>query len=146
MKRLVVDASVAMKWYAPEHDSIRAIAVLESVKHGVALHAPELIYAEFGNILWKKQKRGELPKSEIGSILNMFTDVPLVASENRVLLPGALEIAMATGRTLYDSLYVALAEEIDAKVVTADRKLVNALAATPWSAYVLDLEHFAGLN
>ncbi|HKO55026.1 MAG TPA: type II toxin-antitoxin system VapC family toxin [Thermoanaerobaculia bacterium] len=57
---LVVDASVAIKWFVPEVHSITAIQVL----HGeAALAAPDLIYSEFGNTLWKKTRRGELSRA-----------------------------------------------------------------------------------
>jgi predicted nucleic acid-binding protein len=45
------------------------------------------------------------------------------------LLPEALTIAVAFGRTVYDSLYLALANTLKCEVITADERLVNALAA-----------------
>ncbi len=43
-------------------------------------------------------------------------------------LDSAFEIACSSGRTLYDSLYIALAEVSQAEFLTADEKLANALA------------------
>ena len=53
--KLVVDASVAAKWLAPEPESPFAAALLDD-----ELAAPDLIFAEVGNILWKNQLRGEM--------------------------------------------------------------------------------------
>jgi predicted nucleic acid-binding protein len=44
----VVDASVAAKWLAPEEDSAQALKYLNA-----ELLAPDLLFAEVANILWK---------------------------------------------------------------------------------------------
>ena len=49
-ERLVVDASIAVKWYVPEANSTQAAAILES---GAELLAPDLLVAEVGKVLWK---------------------------------------------------------------------------------------------
>ncbi|MGJ3628099.1 type II toxin-antitoxin system VapC family toxin [Sphingomonas sp. MMS24-JH45] len=52
---MVIDASVAVKWFVPEEDSDRAFKI-------VALHqlcAPSLLRTEVGNAIWKKLRRGE---------------------------------------------------------------------------------------
>jgi predicted nucleic acid-binding protein len=50
MKRLVIDASVAVKWVVEEEGTAEALALLRASK----LVAPELLVAECANILWKK--------------------------------------------------------------------------------------------
>ena len=51
----VVDASVAAKWLSPEPESAAADSLLDD-----ELWAPDLLFAEVANILWKKQSRGEM--------------------------------------------------------------------------------------
>lgn len=53
------------------------------------------------------------------------------------LLESAFDIAIATGRTVYDSIYLALAISLGRKFVTADEKLCNALRAGPFAEDVL---------
>jgi Hydantoinase B/oxoprolinase len=55
----VSDASIAVKWVVPEHSSERA-----PLLHDYGLVAPDLLFAECANILWKKVRRGELTKEE----------------------------------------------------------------------------------
>ena len=55
------------------------------------------------------------------------------------LLPLALEIAMTIGHSVYDCVYLALADEENCRVVTADRRLQDAVAAGPLAESVLDL-------
>ncbi len=55
MDNLVVDSSVAVKWFVVEPYSTEARLILDAYQNGVlSLLAPDLINAEFGNIIWKK--------------------------------------------------------------------------------------------
>lgn len=57
MPLLVVDSSVAVKWFVVEPYSDQAISILEDYSKGTTTFlAPDLIYPEFGNIIWKKQE------------------------------------------------------------------------------------------
>jgi predicted nucleic acid-binding protein len=53
---IVVDASVALKWFLPEPDSAKAEELLGS--HDI-LVAPTLIVSEVCNAVWKRLRRGE---------------------------------------------------------------------------------------
>jgi len=128
LSRLVVDASVAIKWYVPEVHSAAAARLLEG---GNELLAPDLIFPEFGNILWKKRRMREIRETEARDILKALRTVPLEVYPSEPLLDAAFEIAISLDRSVYDSLYVALAESQDCRFVTADGKLHNALQNTP---------------
>ena len=49
----------------------------------------------------------------------------------------AFALALQTGRSFYDCLYLALAEAIDGWVVTADRKFCSSLAASRYGKRML---------
>jgi predicted nucleic acid-binding protein len=89
-----------------------------------------------GNILWKKVRRGELTRAEADSILAQLPLLPLTRHEALPLLAAAFDIANQTQRTVYDCLYLALAVRLAARMVTADQRFFNALATTPWAAYL----------
>ena len=57
MKKVVVDASVAAKWFLPEIHSPAAERLLDP---SIVLCAPDLIVPELGNIVWKKLRRNEI--------------------------------------------------------------------------------------
>ncbi len=128
---LVMDASVLIKFYVPEILSDRAERLLAKVeKKDIDLLAPDLIYPEAGNILWKKQRLKELTRSEVEEITDAILSLPLKIESSQSLLPLALDIAVAYGITFYDAVYVSLAKVYEATLITADRKLVDVLAKT----------------
>jgi len=133
----VVDASVAVKWFVPEIHSEHALRLL---RKKLALRAPELIQAEFGNILWKKCRAGELDGTTAGKILDNFRRSPLVVQPHGAFMRLAWEIALKHRQTFYDSLYLALAMAEKARMVTADRKFYEALAGTSSGRHLLWIE------
>ena len=120
MSRFVVDASVALKWFLPEADGECAARLR---REGTDLDAPDLLHAEVANALWKRVRRGELKVSTAGRIAAALSRLPIEVHPSRLLAGAALQIACATGLTVYDSLYVATALLTDGVLVTADRFL-----------------------
>lgn len=131
---LVVDASVAAKWYLPEELSEEAARFLEAGNRGeVRLLAPSLLLPELGNVLWHRYRRGDISLNRLREAWTAFEAAPLSLAEPGPLMPAALEIAVACGCTVYDALYVALAEARQnegAVVLTADERLVSRLSET----------------
>lgn len=136
MKTVVVDASVAAKWFLPEPEAAAALRLLDGRRR---LVAPDLIRTEVGNIIWKLCTRKLLAADEAAEMLDHFLAMPLGIHDSALLLPAALEIAVATRRTVYDSLYLALAIELGATVVTADRRWANALSPGPFARFLRPL-------
>ena len=134
MSLYVVDASVVAKWFVPERLSDDAVRLLDD-KHELA--SPDLMWAEIGNVLWKKARAGQLQGREAASIIRALDDFPVTVFPSRLVLEGALEIALGTGRSVYDSVYLALAVALECRLVTADERFANALAGGPLAAHVL---------
>jgi predicted nucleic acid-binding protein len=144
MAHVVVDASVVINWQVPEIHSDAALQLLRD--DGPGLHVPDLVFAEVGNILWKKVRRGELTADQAREICGLVAAAPLVVYPARPLVQAALEIAVASGRTCYDSLYVALAVHMNCQFVTADEKLYNALQGGPLGSRILWVENDFGTS
>lgn len=140
---IVVDASVALKWLLPEPDSVDAEGVA-SGNH--VLIAPTLVIAESCNAVWKRLRTGEVAADHAQLVvarLPMFFDA-LVADAN--LAPMAMTIARALDHPVYDCFYLALAEKEAAALVTADRRLVERVRATPWQDRVVALHAWAAMR
>jgi predicted nucleic acid-binding protein len=101
-----------------------------------ALPISDLIHAEFGNIVWKLHARGSLDTREASDMIEHFLSMPLEIHDSSYLLTPALQIAIATHRTVYDSLYLALAVELGGIVITADERWVNALQDNPFARFI----------
>jgi len=133
MKPLVVDASVIAAAFFPEKHTEAARTLLLSENN---LCAPDLIYAEVANVIWKRHGRGEIDRDEAIGLLTDVLELPLEITPSEQLATAALELALRTGRTAYDCLYVALAVQKKTTVVSDDRRLVNALADGPLKDHV----------
>jgi len=138
----VVDASVVIKWFVPEVHSDAARRLLE---HNHEYVAPDLLFAETANAIWKKVRRGEL-SSRQGQ--RLVTDLGAIAVETiscRALATDAHAMAMATGRSVYDAMYLALAVRLDTRMITADERLASGLAAMPLAAsHIQTIQDFHG--
>jgi predicted nucleic acid-binding protein len=93
----------------------------------VDLCAPDLIFSEIGNILWKRVMRRDMPEEKARTIKHSLRDLPLTVWRADILAEAALSIACSAKRSFYDSLYLALAVTSDSRLVTADLKLLNSL-------------------
>jgi predicted nucleic acid-binding protein len=135
--RFVVDASVAIKWFVPE---IHADAARRLLREGMTLLAPDLIWAEVANGLWRKWRDKELAAEAVEGILNDFRRYPLYIHSGELLYDVAWPVAQSSGRTFYDSLYLALAANNGCLLVTADLRFFNAVKDTPWGRHCLWVE------
>jgi predicted nucleic acid-binding protein len=128
---LVIDASVLIKFYIPEILSDKAEELLDRVEQGdMMLLAPDLIYPEAGNILWKKQRMKELTRPEVEEIADAIISLPLKIEASKPFLSLAMDIAIAYRITVYDAIYISMARVYEIKMMTADRKLLDAVAKT----------------
>jgi predicted nucleic acid-binding protein len=135
--RVVVDASVAVKWYLEEDHADTARGLLDGTYE---LIVPDLFFAEIGNVLWKRWRRGELDDDVITETLAALDRVPCETRSARPLLSRAMALAMSLQRTVYDSLYLALAIDTGARLVTADRRFHATVAAGPFAGHILWVE------
>jgi predicted nucleic acid-binding protein len=124
----VVDASVVVKWFVPEihSDASRRLLVLP---HEYV--APDLLFAETANTIWKKIRRQELTAEEGHQLVADIGRIAVETVSCRALAEDAHALANATGRTVYDSMYVALAVRLNTRSITADDRLEAALKKVP---------------
>jgi predicted nucleic acid-binding protein len=129
----VLDASVVAAAFFREEFERACRSLLAS---GRTFHAPDLIYVEVANVIWKRERRGEIDRHEAEGMLSDILSLPVLVTPSLALVEVALELAMSTRQTAYDCLYVALAIRSNEVLFTADRRLANALADTPIAKHV----------
>jgi predicted nucleic acid-binding protein len=130
---VVVDASVAAKWFLPEDREAlvsEALALLDKYdREEVQFVVPDLFYVETASAIWKAVRAGRVSRAFGDQALDLLTQREFSTVASLKLLDSAFQIATAHGRTVYDCLYVALAVQTNSQLITADERLANALAA-----------------
>lgn len=136
---VVVDALVALKWFLPEPDSAKAEEMLVA---DTVLVAPTLIVSEVCNAAWKRLRRGETTAQHACWVAERIRTVGIMLIADETLASAAMHIACYLDHPVYDCLYVALAEQRDASLVTADQRLIARLRGTGWEERVQALADF----
>jgi len=121
----VVETSALIRLFIPDGPLPDGFEdFLRDVERGLnTAIAPELLMAESANVLNKKRKTDELTANESDRLLTSIMELPIRLFPHRPLLPRAFELAKDRSLTVYDTLYLALAEEHGAVVFTADLRL-----------------------
>lgn len=129
--KYVVDCSVAFMWVVPEPLSPKADRLREEFRNAVHdLHVPDLFTTEVANALVVAERRGRiLPGQSTVLFADIATTMPAIHATYPDVLPRAHTIAASTVVSVYDALYVALAEKETCELVTGDDRLVRNLQA-----------------
>ncbi|HEY2617550.1 MAG TPA: type II toxin-antitoxin system VapC family toxin [Acetobacteraceae bacterium] len=127
-ERIVVDASVGLKWVLREEHSDRAVAL----GPGRELLTSALFWAESGNAIATRIRRGDLDKAAASEAFQDLQTVPLRTRPlDGTAAAAALMIARELMHPIYDCCYLALAIEENSIVITADQRFRSAVAAHP---------------
>lgn len=123
MKDCVVDASIAVQWLVGEEYSTQALQLLYGE---VRLIAPDLIFAEVANALWKMQRRREIEIEQMEKAINTLRFSPMLSpAPMQELSTSAIRLAAEIVHAVYDCYYLALAVRSTCEVVTADKRFLN---------------------
>lgn len=136
---LVIDASVAVKFLVREHDTEQARLLISSPE---VLIAPDWLLVEAASTFWKKVKRSELlaihaerHMEDLPQFFGRLFSSSELASE-------ALKLALRLKHSVYDCLYLALAQREQSRLVTADEAFHNRLVEHGMSEQSILLARF----
>jgi predicted nucleic acid-binding protein len=122
VRRLVIDANIAAKWYLPESDSAASEKLVEL---DAEFHAPNFLQTEFASIFWKHSVEQKTTIDVWRIALVQLKKVIPNWHPDEHLHDLALELAIAHGHHVFDCIYLALAIQIDGTVVTADKPFLK---------------------
>lgn len=139
----VVDASVLVKWFKEEEDRDLALGLRELHTSGRStLFVSELTFLEILNAIRYGSKAAEEDCAEALHVLqNLHLQVKPIEFDT---LRKANAIAWAYKVTIYDALYVALAEQLGYPLITADEVMVKKLKGHSIVVPLRDLEFGTG--
>jgi predicted nucleic acid-binding protein len=134
--RLVVDASVVIKWFAIEDLRPEARRLEPLIDQ---LIAPDFLLIEVANIAWKKARQGMLQPDEAVRIPSYLRRSGLRLLPSEPLVDAALTLAQEFDHSVYDCLYVAAMDLLGCPFLTWDKPLHAKLAPSRFapSTYLL---------
>lgn len=119
---IVLDASAAIEWLLQSSVGVkidhRIFARSES------LHAPHLLDVEVAQVLRRYVREGTITAQRAQEALEDLAGLPLSRYPHDFLIPRVWELRATL--TACDAVYVALAELLDAPLLTCDRKIASA--------------------
>lgn len=137
MSVLVIDASVAAKWFTEEEHAEEALRLLGGEN---PLHAPDFFVLEMDSILCKWMRRGIISEDDAELVRATLREIPIQKHPFAPLQDSAYTIASQTGQSVYDCLYVALAALLKGRMLTADRRLYDGLRNGPFEKHLIWIE------
>ena len=123
---IVVDASVAAKWYLAEPESTQALALLNSRN---VLMAPDIIRPEVTSAITRAARTGRISTLQARNAAHSWlrhVQSELVVQEPAVTdIEAAIDLALTLGHGSMDCLYLAMAMRHAASLITADALFVR---------------------
>ncbi len=137
MSILVIDASVAAKWFTEDEYAEEALRLLGGE---YLLHAPDFFMLEMDSVFCKWMRRDIINEDDAELVRTTLRQLPVQKHPFAPLQDSAYMISIRTGQSVYDCLYVALAALLKGKMVTADRKLYHGLRNGPFKKHLVWVE------
>jgi len=131
----VVDASVGIKLFLNEDDSeLVADLFHDHLQHPAAqlVAVPGFFYIECACVLRKAVRAGKYDVIQARRDLDDLEHMRLHTASTISLCGEAFEISSIYGASVYDASYVALANRLGIPLLTADERLINCLAGSPF--------------
>jgi predicted nucleic acid-binding protein len=121
---IVLDASAAIEWLLQSPAGVKIDKRIFSPSE--SLHAPHLLDIEVAQVLRRFVREKMISPQRGQEALEDFGDLALNRYPHDFLLPRVWELRATL--TAYDAVYVALAELLDAPLLTCDRKIASSSA------------------
>ncbi|MEM3467084.1 MAG: type II toxin-antitoxin system VapC family toxin [Thermoproteota archaeon] len=128
MERIVVDASVAVKWFVPEKYSDKALRLRELYLNGdLEIIAPTLICYEVANAL-RFHPYHQLSERELLKAVSAFKDMQITVEPTTKTWFKAFEISVHNNLSVYDAIYLATSISFKTKLITSDKGMIEKLS------------------
>jgi predicted nucleic acid-binding protein len=136
---LVIDASVAVKWFVTEESSEKADEVSAS---DYSLLAPRLIMAEVANALARKAMQKLITPLEAAEYVRTLPQFFTGLIDIEDLIEPALQNACSYMHPIYDFVYLEAARRRNTRMLTADQKFLARVKGTSLAKFVILLSEW----
>ena len=140
MKKYVIDASIAVKWYSTfgENDLAKADKLLQDYVDGSCdFLAPTLIVYELANAL---RFNPNLKVADVTRAIKDFFDLQISLEDPSQYMNSAIDLAFTYSLTVYDAVYAALSQVTGIPLITADYQFYTRAKALPFIEALKDLK------
>jgi len=127
--KILVDASVGVKWFIPEDYSVNALKILEDYISGnVELYALDIFRAQVVSILRKYFLEGYIDMNALTESCKVLQEIEInYIGMDWEILEDALSYSLENNISLYDAIYIIASKRLGASIVTADQHLIDSL-------------------
>jgi predicted nucleic acid-binding protein len=139
VNKVIIDASVAVKWFVNEarHDLARRLLEAE-VDHCM----PDLGLIEVANAFRNKVRNGEMSAAQAQDAMENLPDLLAAVLPSGALVRRAFQLGVTLNHPVADCVYIALAESVGGLLITDDRKLISKAASVQPALQVRALADF----
>ncbi|MBM4457885.1 MAG: type II toxin-antitoxin system VapC family toxin [Chloroflexi bacterium] len=140
-KRVVIDASAALKWRLRDEEATeQADALLDNfLSDDLELWTPTLFDYEIANALKTAVAVNRLTETDALIAIRDFREYQIERRNFHSIQEAALQFALRHQRSAYDGAYLALAQSEGLWFYTGDKRLFNAVGkALPWVKWIGD--------
>jgi predicted nucleic acid-binding protein len=119
---IVLDASIAASWFFNDESDEMTRTSAELVLAETAL-VPSIFPAELTNALLFAHRRGRIPRDGLKSALERIQQLPIRIESPGFDLTTEIDLATRYSLSIYDAMYLALAERYRVALLTRDSAL-----------------------
>lgn len=130
---MIVDATMALRWVLADPGSEGAQALIGRED----LICPDLLFMEVAGALWEAARRGRIDAPDVVETLKIMPGLFVQVEAIMAHTPRAIEIAFRMNYPVYACVYLALAEALNDKLVTADLPFIEHARAAGFGDRVL---------
>lgn len=137
----VIDASVGVKWFfSDEHNHAQSLKVLNMLVLNSAKYVvPDLFFIEVSSVLSRKSSRDY--QFCLKALRTIYGFGIKAVPSNGELLEQALHTASKLKLSVYDGIYLSVAENLKGKWITSDKEAIKTISKDKkLIAHVLDID------